>query len=229
LHGLDVTSMLHEVRTLVTCARYISATKMPGDHHELELDPGGATIRLGTGPAAVEVRDGRFRRLLSYDEALLLAFRRFHSPVRTTIAHALTRAGDAKSWTALGLLCLATRTPLGTHLGLRLASATLGATALAQLLKRGLSRARPDASIVGFEALAANPDRFSFPSGHTAAAFSVAVAFAGEPAGLGPLALLASVGIGLSRVYLGAHYPLDVGAGALLGVVAGIVARLLVP
>jgi len=128
----------------------------------------------------------------------------------------------------MGIASLATFTPRGIHLGLRLAAATGIATLLSQTLKRSLTRARPDVSIAGFEALAANPDRFSFPSGHTAAAFGVAVAFAGEPWNLGPLALLLAVGIALSRVYLGAHYPLDVGAGATLGVFAGIAARLLV-
>jgi undecaprenyl-diphosphatase len=166
--------------------------------------------------------------LLALDEALLLGFRRFHSPVRTAVARSLTRLGDARSWTAMGLALLASRTALGTHLGLRLAAATLGATLLSQVLKRSLTRARPDVAIAGFEPLAENPDRFSFPSGHTAAAFAVAVAFAGEPAGLGPLALLLAGGIGLSRVYLGAHYPLDVAAGGILGVIAGLAARLLV-
>jgi undecaprenyl-diphosphatase len=193
----------------------------------LQLE-GGATLSIDASSGTVVVRDGRFRRILSFDEALLLGFRRFHSPVRTTIARMLTRAGDASTWGAAGVALLATRTPLGTHLGLRLATATLAATGLSQTLKRSLGRARPDVSIAGFEPLAANPDRFSFPSGHTAAAFAVAVAFAGEPASLGPLALLLATGIGLSRVYLGAHYPLDVVAGGILGVFAGLAARLLV-
>jgi undecaprenyl-diphosphatase len=187
-----------------------------------------AAIELDASSGTVVVRDGRFRRILSFDEALLLGFRRFHSPVRTAIARLLTRAGDGTTWTVAGLALLASRTSLGTHLGLRLATATFGATILSQALKRSLTRARPDASIAGFEPLAVNPDRFSFPSGHTAAAFSVAVAFAGEPASLGPLALLLATGVGLSRVYLGAHYPLDVAAGGVLGVFAGIAARLLV-
>ena len=197
------------------------------DQPVVQLD-GGATLTIDPTTATVEVRDGRFRRILTLDEALLLGFRRFQSPVRTAIARGLTRAGDASSWTVVGLACLASRTALGVHLGLRVAAATAGATILSQTLKRSLGRARPDVSIAGFEPLAANPDRFSFPSGHTAAAFAVAVAFAGEPGCLGPLALLLATGIGLSRVYLGAHYPLDVAAGGILGVFAGLVARLLV-
>jgi undecaprenyl-diphosphatase len=200
------------------------------ENHErgLEFHAGAATIAIDPATRTVVVREGPFQRILSFDEALLLGMRRFQGPVRTTVAHALTRAGDASSWTALGVACLASFTPFGRHLGLRLGVATGVATLLSQALKRSLTRARPDVSISGFEALAANPDRFSFPSGHTAAAFGVAVAFGGEPFGLGPLALLLAVGIGLSRVYLGAHYPLDVAAGAVLGVAAGLASRLLV-
>ncbi len=129
----------------------------------------------------------------------------------------------------MGIGLLATCRPLGLRLGLRLAAGTLVATILSQTLKRSLNRARPTTGIEGFVALAENPDAVSVPSGHTAAAFAVAVAFAGERFGLGPLSLALASGIGLSRVYLGAHYPLDVAAGAVLGSVAGIAARSVVP
>ncbi len=220
--------MLQEVRALDTSAPYLRRVMAENDDRGLQFDSGNATISIDPATATIVVREGRFQRILSFDEALLLAVRRYHSPVRTAVARALTRAGDAKSWTVLGVGLLATFTMRGAHLGLRLATAASIATLFSQTLKRSLTRARPDMSIAGFEPLAANPDRFSFPSGHTAAAFGVAVAFAGEPFSLGPLALLLAVGIGLSRVYLGAHYPLDVGAGALLGVFAGVAARLLV-
>ncbi len=187
-----------------------------------------AIVETGSGAAVAVVRGGHLQRILSFDEALLLAMRRFHRPWRTAVAQALTRAGDAKTLTVAGFGLLATFTRTGVHLGLRLGAAAGIATLLSQGLKRGLTRARPDAAIEGFEALATNPDRFSFPSGHTAAAFAVAVAFAGEPYGAGPLACLLATGIALSRVYLGAHYPLDVVAGGVLGVFAGLASRLLV-
>jgi undecaprenyl-diphosphatase len=174
-------------------------------------------------------RQGRLARILSLDEALLLAFRRLHHPWLTALARTLTHLGDARSWTLVALACLATWTSFGLHLGVRIAVAAGVAALLAQVLKRSLTRPRPDASIVGFRALASNPDLFSFPSGHTAAALAVAVAFATEPYGLGPAALALASGIGLSRVYLGAHYPLDVAAGGALGVCAGLVARAVVP
>ena len=198
------------------------------DDGTLAFDAGGASIAADPAEGVVALRQGRLARILSLDEALLLAFRRIHRPGLTRVARALTAIGDGRCWTAAGLVLLASGNAAGVHLGLRLAAATLLATALSQPLKRGLARARPDSSIAGFEALAANPDRFSFPSGHSAAAVAVAVAFAGEPLGAGPASLLLAAGIALSRVYLGAHYPLDVGAGVILGVLAGLASRMLV-
>jgi undecaprenyl-diphosphatase len=223
------TSMLRSGRAADTRegldrARMDETTPKGGLPPDAEL----AVVETGAGAAVAVVRHGRLQRLLSFDEALLLAVRQLHRPWRTAIARALTRIGDGRSWTFAGVALLGTLTPTGIHLGLRLGAATLLATLLSQTLKRSLTRARPDSAIEGFEALAANPDRFSFPSGHTAAAFSVAVAFAGEPFGIGPAATLLATGIALSRVYLGAHYPLDVVAGGVLGLFAGLAARLLV-
>jgi undecaprenyl-diphosphatase len=195
---------------------------------QLEAVAAEGAIAIDPEGHAVVIRGGRLQRILSFDEHLLVSVQRFRNPWRTAIAQTLTHLGDAKTWTALGIAGLATFTERGRHLGLRLGTGAIVATLLSQALKRSLTRARPDSAIAGFEALAVNPDRFSFPSGHTSAAFGVAVALAGEPQGIGPVSLLVAVGIGLSRVYLGAHYPLDVGAGALLGVFAGLAARLLV-
>jgi undecaprenyl-diphosphatase len=100
------------------------------------------------------------------------------------------------------------------------------ATLVSQVLKRACCRKRP--SFSGFEALIEDPDAFSFPSGHSAAAFAVAVALAGQGMGLGPLTLGLACAIAFSRVYLGAHYPLDVAAGAAIGCACGGMARFLV-
>ena len=88
-------------------------------------------------------------------------------------------------------------------------------------LKPLFARLRPSpetgAIIAGFT----QSDTYSFPSGHAAVAFAlVGIIAEKEPRWKWWLYLLA-VGIALSRIYLGRHYPLDVVAGGLIGYITG--------
>jgi undecaprenyl-diphosphatase len=163
--------------------------------------------------------------LRSFDEKLFTRIGTYRPRPLVKAMRALTHLGNAESWVAIGLfLCCC-----GGHalrFGMLLGTGAILATLVSQVLKRAACRPRP--SFSGFEALIEDPDKFSFPSGHAAAAFAVAIALAGQGAGLGPLALGLATAIGFSRVYLGAHYPLDVFVGALIGVGCGSLARLLV-
>ncbi|MFK0194625.1 phosphatase PAP2 family protein [Kitasatospora sp. NPDC090308] len=68
---------------------------------------------------------------------------------------------------------------------------------------------------------------WSFPSNHTVAAFSAAAALWYADRRIGWIALLAAVLMGASRVWVGAHYPHDVLAAALLGVLVAVPPALL--
>lgn len=168
-----------------------------------------------------------FRRLVAWDEAVLWKVSRWQRPALTTLLRAITHLGDGTSLTFLGLVMFAIGEGPTRQLGVLLALSTSLAAGLSQVLKRRLRRSRPSTGIQGFQALVGNPDAFSFPSGHTAATVALAVAWAHQGSWLGALAAgLASL-VGFSRVYLGAHYPLDVMAGALLGLVSGALALVL--
>jgi undecaprenyl-diphosphatase len=89
------------------------------------------------------------------------------------------------------------------------------------VLKKNLKRRRPPAAIPGFKSLVTPSDEFSFPSGHTSAAFlfsTLCVLWFGVIAL--PL-FIWSVMVGLSRVLLGVHFVTDTIAGALIGASIG--------
>jgi len=161
------------------------------------------------------------------DQALLLGVRRWESDFMTCLMTSLTRLGDTSTWVVVGL-ALGLSGGQGPRYACLLGLGAAIAVAGSQVLKRLCRRARPSCGLGGFAALVENPDAFSFPSGHTAAAFGIAVALSGEGSGLGALILTLASGIAVSRVYLGAHYPLDVAMGMLVGALSGLMARLIV-
>ena len=97
----------------------------------------------------------------------------------------------------------------------------VGVTALTVLLvKLAVRRPRPAGD---WGQLYRKTDPHSFPSGHTARVFMLAVVTLGlGPPWLGILLAIWAPLVGMSRVILGVHYLSDVLAGALLGVVIGL-------
>lgn len=132
----------------------------------------------------------------------------------------LTNAGGATCTilaATLPLMAASSFADIGRH-----ALATLVFSHLiVQVIKRTVGRPRPSRAMPS-TALVVEPDRFSFPSGHAAAAMSVAFIYASAfPTLAVPLIVLA-VGVGMSRVFLGVHYPGDVIIGQIIAVLTGV-------
>jgi undecaprenyl-diphosphatase len=108
------------------------------------------------------------------------------------------------------------------------AVATGAASIVAHVLKEAFDRPRPPVAEPGLGSLTPLPDNPSFPSGHSATAFAAATAVAILSPRLRPAALAIAAAVGLSRIYLRVHFPLDVLAGALIGAGVGALCALAV-
>jgi membrane-associated phospholipid phosphatase len=107
-----------------------------------------------------------------------------------------------------------------------------GAVALAlnQLVALAWHRARPFATHPQAHVWGGRSHDPSFPSDHASAAFAIAFAVFTFDRRVGALFLGAATVIGAGRVVVGAHYPGDVLAGALVGLGSAVlVARLARP
>jgi undecaprenyl-diphosphatase len=113
----------------------------------------------------------------------------------------------------------------GRQLALLLALTLLVTDQLSShLLKPWIGRVRPCFVVPGVTALIAQSHSASFPSSHAANSFGVAMVLALQFRRWAPLALGIALLSGLSRVYVGVHYPSDMLAGAALGCGAGAIA-----
>lgn len=91
-------------------------------------------------------------------------------------------------------------------------------------LKPLIARVRPyDMPGVDVNLLVEKLSDKSFPSGHTLVCFEAATVLMINDKRLGIPALIIAITVALSRLYLFVHYPTDVLAGVILGVLFGLV------
>ena len=170
-----------------------------------------------------------FLRLGEIDERLLNAVVARRRGGLDLLVRLITRLGDAP--VAGGLACAFALGMVDSlvHQGQVAAFTLVLSIFLSQVLKRSFSRSRPSLP-VGISSLIQAPDRFSFPSGHATAGLAIALPLAlgvGFPMGMFILGF--GLIVGLTRCYLGVHYPGDVVAGWGLAVLAFLPAEYIIP
>lgn len=115
--------------------------------------------------------------------------------------------------------------------GARMLASHLVATAIKTLIKQRIDRARPGLFTTHHQHRITPGDQDdgpmnSFPSGHTAGVVAVTRAIAREYPETTSKGMVASAAIGMTRPFCGAHFPLDIAAGAVIGLASEwIVAR----
>lgn len=151
----------------------------------------------------------------------------YHSNFLTTFFTWFTYLGDGFFCVAAGLLLFVFKKRL---LSLMVLSSYAISGIIAQILKYFIVEARPavylqDSSYQYFIDDVTLHNLHAFPSGHAASAFALAavLSFAAKNKNYSILFLSAAILVGYSRIYLAQHFPDDVLAGAIIGLLCAII------
>jgi undecaprenyl-diphosphatase len=173
---------------------------------------------IGFGLIALLVSD---KKIAQFDSTIIAAVQGFESPGLTSIMKFFTFIGSGTQVAIIALLVLFFLFKVLHHRRelILFIWVVLGSTILNEILKAIFHRARPTIHRI------VEANGFSFPSGHSMAAFSLygIIAFLlwrhiSTSLGRGLLIIFSIfmiIMIGVSRIYLGVHYPSDVLGGFL--------------
>lgn len=146
------------------------------------------------------------------------------TPLGDVLMPFISRLGDAGAiWILLAVILLLI--PKTRKSGAILAAALCVDIVLCNgILKHLFRRIRPCDINTSVQLLITRPNDFSFPSGHTAAAFAAVTALdAADEKKLWKPSLVLAIFMAFSRLYLYVHYPTDILGGIITGVVSGYI------
>lgn len=222
-------SLAGVLRPLIRILRWL-ATRLHGIYRALGLFLVVALVLALGGlwvfaQVAGEVMQGQTAR---FDEAILQWIHAHGTPSLDKWALQITAIGNGGTVIVMGLVVCAFLWVLRYRLAvLLLVMGVFGADLGNRVLKSTFDRPRPALFVI--DTPHARPTSASFPSGHATAAmaFFLIIAYLLSQLGARGGLRVASIGlatalilaIGVSRVYLGVHYPSDVIAGFLFGFV----------
>ncbi|MGN0468937.1 MAG: phosphatase PAP2 family protein [Acutalibacteraceae bacterium] len=176
-----------------------------------------------------------FENFLHFDLSIFEWVQSIQNPVLTAILKFVTTLGEGGIIfiaLALVLICTKKYRKIGFAVIIALLVMEIGNNLI---LKELFARPRPF-NLEGYDwwnevykypDFVSKPTSYSFPSGHTSSAFAAAVAVLWYNRKIGiPTTIFAFI-MGFSRIYVEVHYPTDVIAGILVGIVYALIGVLI--
>ena len=115
-------------------------------------------------------------------------------------------------------------------IGITMAISLLLSQMVVQSLKRIVNRERPYKALEKSNPVKPTKCAYSFPSGHTSSAFCIALVLSYFIPVLSVIFFAFAFLVGLSRIYLGCHYPTDVLIGGVISFVSfSMISEFVVP
>jgi undecaprenyl-diphosphatase len=163
---------------------------------------------------------GMLRRIQRGDATLLSIFNNsLNCRLLDRLMPVITYLGSGIFTFLFCIITIAIPKPSIREMGIMTSVSLLISSLIVRIIKVTVSRIRPFLKLDNLNIRLIGIDEYSFPSGHTTAAFSIAVMVSLCFPQLTIMTILLAFLVGISRMYFGVHYPTDIIIGMCIGTI----------